>query len=435
MAVLSAVESLIRRATARGSFTRSVATLVTGNTTSLALLFLISPLLPRLYSPAEFAVFELFLAVSMTLSHLACGKYDHGIILPESEHDALRLHSLCLRIAAVVAGALLFLVLAAGAPIARLAEDVAIAEWLHLVPIAVFVGAIAQASLAWCVRARRFGTMSAARVSQAVFMAAGQIGLGLMGVGAAGLIFSQLAGLGALAIVSTAPISRCKSAGEPEASRLGALARRYANFPRFLLPAHLLGNLALAMPLYLFTGTCDALTVGCYALANRVLGFPVTVLTGSISEVFRQRAAEDLVQRGSCRPVFIKTACGLAALALVPTVIIILTARPLFAVLFGEQWGPAGVMAQILMVRYAIKFVTDPVSVMFVVAEKQHYELRWQIARLLLTALSLSIGLMQGVLAALSLYVLSMSLMYLVIFYYSFKLTVRTDESGRDNSA
>ena len=437
MALLPAVQATWRRAIERGSFSRHVVTLTTGTTLSLALLFLASPILTRLYSPAEFAVFELFLAVSITLSHLGCGKFDHAIILPQDDHDAMGLWLLCIGIACAL-GALLF-GMASVLPdtLARLAGEVAIAPWLTAVPAALILGSAAQASLAWCVRRQRFVAMSASRVTQALVLVCGQIGLGMMGVGVPGLIVSQLAGLAVLLLVSMRPALADRAALGPGRRSLGfrALARRYVRCPRYLMPAHLVGDLALALPLYLFSGTLDAVTVGCYALANRVLGFPVNRLTGAISDVFRQRAAADYAAHGNCRAVFVSTARALLLVSILPVAVAIVTVRGAFPVIFGAEWATAGIMAQILLVRYAVKFVTDPVSVMFVVAEKQNYELIWHISRLGLTAASIILGLRHGVWTALTLYVASMSLMYLVIFYCCYRLTIRPDASAGDEDA
>ena len=62
-AVLVGIRSFITRPLAKGSFTRSVLTLMTGTAIAQAITIAISPILTRMYSPDDFGVFALYIAV------------------------------------------------------------------------------------------------------------------------------------------------------------------------------------------------------------------------------------------------------------------------------------------------------------------------------------------------------------------------------------
>mgnify|MGYP001399071774 CR=1 FL=1 len=55
---------------------------------------LLTPVLTRLYSPADFGVLELFLSVSLILGVIANGRYELAIVLPDEKKDAWNLMSL-----------------------------------------------------------------------------------------------------------------------------------------------------------------------------------------------------------------------------------------------------------------------------------------------------------------------------------------------------
>jgi len=56
---------------------------------------------------------------------------------------------------------------------------------------------------------------------------------------------------------------------------------------------------------------------------------------------------------------------------------------------FGERWRQAGIIAVWLMPMFALRFVASPLSYVFYVAGKQHIDLMWQVALLLVTVATL----------------------------------------------
>ena len=78
---------IIRHVTGN-AFLKSVSILASATLLSHVLLILSSPVLTRLYTPEQFGLLALFLAIISSLAPGICGKYEAAILLPVSSRKA-----------------------------------------------------------------------------------------------------------------------------------------------------------------------------------------------------------------------------------------------------------------------------------------------------------------------------------------------------------
>ncbi|WP_310441139.1 hypothetical protein [Sulfurimonas sp.] len=71
----------------RSEFSRNVLTLMTGTTIAQAIPIAISPILTRIYTPEDFLVFALYMAIASILSVIATGRYEMAIMLPKYDKN------------------------------------------------------------------------------------------------------------------------------------------------------------------------------------------------------------------------------------------------------------------------------------------------------------------------------------------------------------
>jgi len=69
----------------KSDFSKNVLVLMTGTTIAQAIPIAISPILTRLYSPEDFGVFALFVAITSVFGSVANGRYDLAIMLPKKD--------------------------------------------------------------------------------------------------------------------------------------------------------------------------------------------------------------------------------------------------------------------------------------------------------------------------------------------------------------
>jgi O-antigen/teichoic acid export membrane protein len=250
-------------------------------------------------------------------------------------------------------------------------------------------------------------------------IAVSQVALLSAGLEGAGLLVGQLIGLGAGLLAAWLLLT------PPPPSfgfKLNAEQRNYLikhqAFWRFSLPSSLLNTLVSQLPLFMVGLKHGAFAAGLFALTQRVLSAPVSLLASSILEVFKRQAMHDFQTIGNCREVYRYTFRALSLVGLGPSLVLLLIAPQLFSWVFGETWRPAGELVRILAPLCFLNFIASPLSYVFVVAGKQKIDLVWQVALFVMTvtAFMSPLSLRDSVLT----YSIGYSLLYLVYLYMSY---------------
>ncbi|XYJ08987.1 oligosaccharide flippase family protein [Telluria sp. B2] len=410
-------------------FWKHAATVLTGTVVAQALPLLIAPLITRLATPADMGAFSIWLGVIAIASTVASLRLEAAMIL---DHDPSAQQT-CFSVVAYFS-TLLAIVITLCAVLARIggipqAQNM---SWFGLLTIGIgtWLTAYSHMASAYATSYRAFGKAALVKVFGAGAIALGQLILLLIGVGGTALLAGQLIGLVAgmaAAIILLAP---------PRASigiKLSNAQRKYLakhqSFWRFSLPAGLLNMAAGKFPLFLIGAKYGFVAAGWFALTERILTAPISLLAASVLEVFKRQAVHEFQTLGNCKKAYRSTFKALVLLGFGPALFIFLFAPDLCAWVFGEPWRGAGEFARILAPLYYFNFVASPLSYVFFVAGKQKIEFVWQIA-LFITTISVF-------LAPLSLtqvlwnYTISYSLLYVVYLYMSHRFA-QNREGVRD---
>lgn len=363
-----------------GFFARSVVVLLSGSGLSTALLVATTPVISRLYTPAEFGNWALTLALAAIPITIACGKYELAIHLPERDEDALALLALALLSSLAVALACAGVIALAGPQLARAVGGGIPHEFLWVVPLLVFLSAAYAALDFWFKRKRRFRTVAAGGIATRALTAALQVGLGIRSAGSAGLIAGGIAGQAVTAGVYSFALVRRDRRLLPalSAAAIRGQARRYRDFPRYLVPSGLLEATSQQLPALLFSSLFGAGVLGLYSMAVRMVTLPLSLLGDSVRDVFWQSASREYARHGSCRRLFLSTAGRLAAIGAAPALLLLAAGPSLFGLVFGAEWREAGHYARLLGVMFWLRLLSSPLSCMFYIAERQRLDLAVQ---------------------------------------------------------
>lgn len=396
------------------NYARNVITLMTGTGLAQALPIAISPILTRIYGPEEFGAFALYMAIVAILSVGVTGRYDLAIMLPKEDKDAVNVLGLSLFLSFFISIILFLLVLIFGDLLAILVDAPQIRNWLYWIPLSTLLIGIYQSLNYWSNRKSHYSRLAISRVSQSTGTAIGQLAGGAAKTGAVGLVGGQLFGQ----LVSTLVLANLilkddrKELSKINKKEILIQAKRYNKFPKFLIFAHGL-NIASGESAIIFINSFfSSVAAGHYMLTQRVLGAPISLIANAIGDIFRQEASYSYAQTGQCLEIYKNTVKKLFLLSAVPFGIFYFLAPELFVLIFSENWRVAGEYAQILTPMFFLRFITSPLSSMFMVAEKQNLDLAWQIILLISTMSSLFLGYyFNDVVLALTFYMTSYSLL------------------------
>lgn len=74
---------MFNRLKPKSEFNKNIFTLLSGTIIAQAIPIAISPILTRIYTPDDFGVFALFLAISSVFGSISTAKYELAIALPK----------------------------------------------------------------------------------------------------------------------------------------------------------------------------------------------------------------------------------------------------------------------------------------------------------------------------------------------------------------
>ena len=363
----------------RSSFFSNVLKLVSGTTLAQVITILTAPIISRLFAPEAFGVLNVFTSLIGIISIVICLRYEYAIMLPKDDADAGNLFSLCLAIAFGISAVIGLFLLIFGQNLANLLKSPDLYKFFWLIPIGLFVQGLFATLNYWNSRTKHFGRLSIARVAASLTTSALPIFLAYLGrANAASLIFSYLAGTFIFTIVLGVQVLKDYGSfliNNIHKSQIVANLKRYRKFPLVDSWSSFINNLSWQLPslmlLYFFSTT----VVGYYALSNRMIVLPMTLIGSAIAQVFYQRSAELRSNPENLSKSVELVFRRLVAIGLFPAVVLGIAGPELFGIVFGVNWVEAGRYAQILSPWMFILFISSPLSTLFATLERQELAL------------------------------------------------------------
>jgi O-antigen/teichoic acid export membrane protein len=397
-------------------FAIDVAKLVTGTTIANVITILASPILTRLYGPAAFGFFALFMSITGIIVTIACMRYELAIMLPKNDEEAVNLLVLSLSSVAIISLLTIPALYFGGDVILKLLGAPGLAPYLWFIPPFVFMSGIFLALRMWNLRTCHFTQLSVAQITNSAATTSTQVGAGLFGYATGGsLIGATLVGsfisLGYLGGQTWREDHAIIQKGFSIQGMISGM-KRYRKFPMIDSGSALLNSISWQLPAFLLSAFFSPIIVGFYALGYRVLQLPMSFIGGALSQVFFQRATEAKIE-GTLDKLVENVFRILVQIGLFPTLLITFIGGDLFAIIFGEIWREAGIYAQILSIWTIVLFISSPLTGLLAVLEKLQFGLKWNIVNFFTRLFSIVIGgLMGSVYIALGLFAVSGILVY-----------------------
>ncbi|MBT9455971.1 MAG: oligosaccharide flippase family protein [Burkholderiaceae bacterium] len=369
---------------------RDLGALLSGSALAQGIPILASLLLARLVLPAEFGFYAAWLGVVSVGAVFLSLRYEAALPL-EPEGHGRRRALLAVLVTIVGVGGMLGLVLAA-ARVAGLWANVPVG-FLLLGPLLAMLLAASNAVQLWLSAEGRFAVLSGYRVLQALALSGSQVLAVLWRPTAASLALGMSFGL-AFALTLLWLRSRRAGASGPIATGPSVdveFLRRRLRFVLLGLPAGVVGTVAEQLPVVWVGSRFGAEAAGFLALAQRTLGAGIGLVASSVLDVFRRDSAQAFLARGECVAAFDHAFKLLLVIASLLVLVLGGAAEWLFVLVFGEPWRSAGQIALWLLPLFALRVVASPLSFMFFLAQRQDWDLAWQLALVLFTAAALGL--------------------------------------------
>jgi O-antigen/teichoic acid export membrane protein len=380
----------------QSSFTRNVFTVLGGSSFSTLLPIAISPLLARLFSPAEgFAPFTFFMSTVYIIAAVANSHYTNAILVADDDEESIAVFQLSSIINILIFTLLFILFLLVGETVMGYFNAPAtFLQLLMLIPIMVLSMGLYGNLLQWSFRQQQFKRVAWSRMFQSFITAVVQIAFGYWIPNWNGLIIGFCVGQLAALVVLVFLHWREGFWGWKwlDIKTLKRCAIKYESFLRFQTLADFINVITQQMPTFLLGRFNFIQEVGWFGFANRIIVAPSSIITGALGDVFRQQAAVDYRLTGNALPIFKKTLRILLLVMVLPSLLVLFAGPVVFGWLFGSEWEMAGVYAQVLIIMLFPKFIVSPLSYMYIIARKQREDFWLHVYILLSTVASFYLG-------------------------------------------
>ncbi|RXI25324.1 oligosaccharide flippase family protein [Aliarcobacter trophiarum] len=368
----------------KSEFSRNVLTLMTGTTIAQAIPIAISPILTRIYTPEDFGVFTLYIAIVSLISIFATAQYDIAIVLPKSDIKAINLMALSLLICCIVVVFTMLCIFLFKNIISEQIEQKELLNFIYLIPLSVLLMGIYQIFNYWSNRKKYYKIMAINRTTQSLTTASSNVLIGLLS--RSGLILGQLIGQ----MTSTLLLLKFVYKKDKNLLRrvkikyINLVSIRYIKFPKVNILLSVINSFYNNSKYIIFGFIFLPNVIGQLYLVYRVLGIPSSIIGTSIAEVLLQDISSTK-STNDIRAIYkriIKTFLVLLFTALLPSLIIFLYGEFIFGFVFGNNWLFAGKIASILIIGIIFEFSISPFCKLFFVFDKNEIYLIWEILRL-----------------------------------------------------
>lgn len=410
----------LRRHLGDGGLAKAVSMLVGSTVLGQLASLAAAPVLTRLYTPEDFGLLTVFVAVVALGTVVASLQLHNAVLIPDRSDEASVMLRVSLWLALGVSAFVVIPLLVFGE---RLPESLRLPpQFVWWAAAGILLASVLEASTMWGTRQTAYGAVAWGRSTEGVSKPLAQIVAGFSGFGGPlGLIGGTIVGrAGGVAAIWTA-LWRNKQGTTPrveDTPPAKSLVHRFRSFVYFSAPGALLNTGGLQAAPLLLAFYYDPAIAGLFALCQRMVALPSVFLGRAVGEVYTGELARRLREEpGALAPLFRRTWLQLLAFSALPALVLLAFGPRLFELVFGPEWREAGVYAQVLAPMLVVQVAAVPVSKTLHVLERQRWLFAWSAFRLAIVAASIYVPYRLGAspTRALVFYSVAMSVAYVVL--------------------
>ena len=348
-------------------FYRNILTLFSGMFVARIIPALFAVVIARLYAPADFGLFVLYLTIASVLSIISTGKYENAIILVKSNDEKRSIFRIAQKINTTLN--LLVLLGTAAYLVIFKTHDQNQVFLLLMIPVYSYFFSSIQLIRNVFISKNHFKKLSFLEVLRAVL------------IGVLQCLFFVLPGFGLFlgAVLAQGIVAIFYSAKTPEAVFLNLsslttiekqLAKRYMDFPRYSVLSDGFNFLSSQLPVFIIKPFFGEIMLGLYSFSHRYLSIPVQLLSKSVSGVYLQKCQELKNKDDELQSLTFSLFKKQVVLGALGFSILGLWGQEIFSIVFGKEWEFSGYLAQIISPWLFAVMIGSPLSAILIVREK-----------------------------------------------------------------
>ena len=415
-------------------FVKNFITLLTGNTISQLIPFVVASFLTRIYLPTEFGLFSNVLALSTLFGIVSCGRLELAIPLPKEKNKAQDILFTALLFTALVT-IISLIVYIFSSSIGDFYNDQKLPNYLFYVPICVLSFGLLGVTNNWILRNKEYRVLSSIKILQSIINNFGALYFGYIGFGVHGLLIAWLLSqfIPVVYILFKEKISWNKN--RFNRSVVMDVLINYKDFP-LINSLHAFTDIfATQVVLFWIISTFFGDdNLGLFTQMNKYVKAPVILITSSVSQMFYVEVSK-AINDGKLVMPFLKQTLKTTIIFAIPFIIILFFFAPImFSIFFGTKfidYGLAGEMAKCNLPILFFMFIVSPISGLPILFKKQKKAFLMSVFGYSLGLIGIYIGAYNklGIYTSLLIYSILFSVYYIMLLTWYIQLIKKHDVS------
>lgn len=355
------------------TFIKSIILLGSGSIFAQLITVIIAPILTRIFTPDELGTYTYVLSVASIFMAVINGRYDMSIVSEKEEKYIYPLIKL-----SIIIGIAMSIIVTIGYYIyIRFisSKGISYKNTIIFIFLILISYAINNVLVAFNNRNREYKIMTSVYIVRTLFQNIIAVVAGMFKIGVIGLLASYCAGqyLGLNKQAKTIK-KYSKDIKKVKLSELKYVLKKHYKQPLFSATGIFLNSFSYSSIIVFLEIIFGISVVGYYSISVRLLGLPLSIISGNISKVFFEEASKEYSNTNQFYQSFKKTFKFQLILAIPMVVVMIFLAPKLCVIFFGQDWILSGKYISILAIMFGFKFVVTSLSPGLIIANKQKAE-------------------------------------------------------------
>jgi O-antigen/teichoic acid export membrane protein len=326
-----------------------------------------TPIISRLYLPADFGIVAVYISILAVLVGIASYRYEFGLPLAKDDTEAANLLALC-SLVIIINSLILALILYIGGKIFESIINLDLLRPYLWLIILSFIGmGCYQILNYWAIRKRDYQRITYTKILQRINGSSVKIILGLFKFGPLGLLFGEIASqVSGIGILFKTTWQKDKSSFKDISFKgIKSAARKYLNFPLFSGTSTIFNTLTFNIPVFFLLSFYGVQVVGWYSFAFEIMVIPTSLLSISLSQVYFGEIAELLNEDPKKLKSFYISLVKKLFLISSPLIGILAILAPIiFPIIFGQAWQVSGYYCLPLAIPIIFTTVFSSISIL-----------------------------------------------------------------------
>jgi len=400
-------------------FNRNVTKLVLGTGFAQIIPIALTPILTRIYSPEDFGIFAIYMAIASILGVIATARYELSIVLPKNDKNALDIFYLC----NIVSFSLSFIFFIF---IYIFTEELNIfigldsySNILFLLPLSIIAAGLLQSLSYLLVRRKEFSSLSKSKIFLSGGYSSSQLTFGsIFSASGLNLSIGYISGQFFSIFYLIKKNWAFLKSRDFSTRRIYNIAKKYKKFPMYSSPGAIMDTSAVQVPIILINKFFNSNLTGQFSLTMRIINLPLAFIGSSISQVLLNKIADsDHTHPDRVLPLLISLTFKLLIFILPLVIICFLFGEELFVYVFGPNWAFAGSLAAPISIVIAIRFVVSPLSAVLTLDRNIKLAAAWQGLYFTSTVIILTVAAQIGFESFIKYFVINELIMYSIYYF------------------